>query len=122
MSKRFLCSMVSVAVLAACGGSSPTGSDLCSKATSVVNSFNTKNAACFQGSTGATPPSSTCTQSLTQCSSSDQATLNTYLDCLNGLPACTIATATTWGTQAQACATPVNSVSQACRTATGAGT
>ena len=108
-SMRLVYALAAAAVLAGCGG----GNAVCDKANEVAPSLNSKMQPCGESVTIDTGDQ--CKKALESCSSSDQALLNTFLDCANGLPICT---ATDFGTKRSACESPLSNLSSACKTAT----
>ncbi len=94
-----------------------SSSDFCSQA----QSFGSKNAAC--ASSISTPSQATCESSLAKCNASDQTKLNNYIQCASKQPACTAATASTWGlTFLSACSSEVaalQTLSSACSLGSG---
>ena len=117
MKTRYSLVIAVVAVLAGCGGSSGSGSELCSKAASTLTSVVAKVQECGGGTS--TFDTAGCTTAAASCSSSDLATLDSYLDCLNDLPTCTAQTEGEFTSRATSCVAIRNGVSAACRNAFG---
>ncbi len=100
MNKRLLGLLAGAALLAACGSdnnSGPTTSSVCSKLQSVWPALVAKVPADQCPTTAAAlqqqqvpANSSACTTALTaaNCTSDDLGKLNTFLDCINGVPSC----------------------------------
>ena len=119
MSRGLVVAAFAVA-LAACGGSSPTApASLCNDFTPTATSVQSKAAPCSAGTTPVTLPSTQeCTAALTQCNDADRQLLRNFLDCLNALPTCSLATATTFLDRINACTTPLGALTTACANAT----
>jgi hypothetical protein len=131
--KQRLFAVLGVLALAACGSdSTPTGSDLCAKATTVGTALTTKLAACIPDAGGSIVSGSNCTTKLASCTAADQAILNSVLDCLNTSAGgaaltsaqCTSATFTDLATALDTCtnSSHIGGLSAACSSAMGFGT
>ncbi len=107
-----ICGLVIALVLTACGSSAESA---CNGLQTALTKFNTSAQAC-----GANPSASVsislsqCIAAVGTCSTGISAT-NTFTDCLNGLPACTQATASDWASKADACSGTFVSATSGCK-------
>ncbi|MHB8418798.1 MAG: hypothetical protein ACYDCL_12030 [Myxococcales bacterium] len=111
--KRLLAASFALAALAGC----PSSGDVCSQLTV----FSVKNGACLQSTF--LPGQSECEASLSRCSSAQANALNSYVTCLNALPACpagaTLSEQASWAAQMAACGSPGSAL--ACLGGTSSG-
>lgn len=115
MLTKYLPVVVLACTLFACGGSSSSSSDtaLCSELQSALDGFGTKAAPCGVQFTSPVT-GATCSSHLPGCTDADKTALRSFASCMNGVPACSTATAQTWGTQVQGCLNGLQQVSKAC--------
>jgi len=111
--KRSSLMYVLAALSLACSG----GGDICSRAPDLTTGLLGKAAPCLDGGVPVIvlPPTSQCEAQLAKCTSEDQSKLNSFADCLSGLPTCQPSTELTWGTMLLTCVTYLQGVSQACQ-------
>ena len=116
MQARFSIVMAVAVVLAGCG-SSVSGNELCTKGESTMAGLEAKVREC-SGET-VTFDRAACVAAAASCSPSDLEILDSFLDCLNDLPTCTVETVATFKASVDSCAGIRDGISSACRTASG---
>ena len=106
--------------LTSCGGAStPDATALCKNLTAMISGFATKSAACTAEKDHYTannvPSGSTCAAFVgTNCTAADQAAMQKWVDCVNGLATCATANESAFVAAIGVCDSQVNSVSGAC--------
>lgn len=88
--------------------------DVCARAGEVTNSFVKKESACVATAAAVPFDEERCATSLTSCSSSDLSTVETYLDCLDALPACSSDDKASFSAKVLGCAGGMQSLAPGC--------
>jgi hypothetical protein len=102
-----------LALAAACSN----GGDICTRAPELENSFINKASPCVDGGFQfpiVTPPTAQCETQLAKCSSDDKSKLNSFADCIDGLPTCTPGQELAFGGQFLICLNDLANLSSAC--------
>lgn len=106
---RLLAALAFAAALAGCA-------DVCTRAQTISDEWGKRHAACFP--TGALPnapfEASSCTAAMKPCSKADEAKVQTYFDCLEQLPRCTLDTRTSFNDSFLSCASGMSQVTPGC--------